>query len=175
MLEQGVIQPTKSAWGSSLVLVVKKTGDWRLCIDYRAVNRVTKKEAYPMPLIDDMLNSVGQSSWFCLIDLKSAYWQIPMEESLICKTTFSTQKGHYEFTRMPFGLRLQLLPFRLGQMKYYERWPISTKPIWTISSVTAIPLKIVVRIYDECCRSWWMHVYWPLSRSASSSCRNCHS
>lgn len=92
--------------------MIKKTGDWRLCIDYRALNRVTKNEAYRMPLVDDMLNSVGQSSWFCLIDLKSAYWQIPMEESSICETVFSTQKGHYEFTRMPFGLSFAAFTFQ---------------------------------------------------------------
>lgn len=57
-----------------------------------------------MPFVEDMLNAAGQSSWFCLLDLKSAYWQIPMENSSICKTVFSTQQGHYEFVRMPFEL-----------------------------------------------------------------------
>lgn len=85
------------------MLVAKKSGDWRLCIDYRPLNKITKPESYPMPLIEDMLNSVGNSRWFCLIDHRSAYWQIPMAEDSICKTAFSTKAGHYEFLRMPFG------------------------------------------------------------------------
>lgn len=72
MLALGIIRESRSPWGASAVLVTKKTGDWRLCIDYRALNRVTKKESYPIPLIDDMLNAVGSSSWFSLIDLRSA-------------------------------------------------------------------------------------------------------
>lgn len=86
------------------MLVTKKTGDWRLCIDFRTLNKLTRKESYPMSLVDDMLNAAGQSSWFCLLDLQSAYWQIPMEETSIPKTAFSTSQGHYEFVRMPFGL-----------------------------------------------------------------------
>lgn len=112
MLALGIIRESRSPWGASAVLVTKKTGDWRLCVDYRALNRVTKKESYPIPLIDDMLNAVGRSSWFTLIDLRSAYWQIPMERTSICKTAFSTQKGHYEFLRMPFGLVWAVLRFQ---------------------------------------------------------------
>lgn len=104
MLALGVIRESRSPSGASAVLVMKKTGDWHLCVDYRAMNFIMLKESYPIPLIDDMINIVGQFSWFTLIDLKSAYWQIPMEASSICKTAFSTQKGHYEFLRMPFGL-----------------------------------------------------------------------
>lgn len=73
---------------------------------------MTLKASYPIPLIDDMLNAVGQSSWFNLIDLRSAYWQIPMEASSIEKTAFTTQKGHYEFLRMPFGLVWAVLRFQ---------------------------------------------------------------
>lgn len=112
MLALGIIRESRSPWGASAVLVTKKTGDWRLCVDYRALNRITKKESYPIPLIDDMLNAVGRSSWFTLIDLRSAYWQIPMEQTSICKTAFSTQKGHYEFLRMPFGLVWAVLRFQ---------------------------------------------------------------
>lgn len=78
-----------------------------------------------MPLIEDMLNSVGQSQWFCLIDLKSAYWQVPMEVNSICKTAFSTQKGHYEFIRMPFGLVFAVFKFQGladGVLKEIRDW-----------------------------------------------------
>lgn len=102
MLELGIIRESRSHWGASAVLLTKKTGYWRLfCIHYRALNRVTKKESYPIPLVDDMLNAVGQFTWFNLIDLRSASWKIPMEASSIGKTAFTTQKGHYEFLRMP--------------------------------------------------------------------------
>lgn len=112
MLALGIIRESRSPWVASAVLVTKKTGEWRLCMDYQALNRVTKKESYPIPLIDDMLNAVGRSFWFTLIDLRTAYWQIRMEQSSICKTAFSTQKGHYEFLRMPFGLVWAVLRFQ---------------------------------------------------------------
>lgn len=64
MLKMGIIRESRSPWGSSPVLVTKKTGEWRLCIDYRPINRITKREAYPMPLVEDMLNAAGQSKWF---------------------------------------------------------------------------------------------------------------
>lgn len=104
LVGQGIVQESKSPWGTSTVLVAKKDGEWRLCIDFRALNKITQDEPYPMPIVEELVNDVGKSSWFCLLDLRSAYRQVPMEEESIPKTAFSTRQGHYEFLRMAMGL-----------------------------------------------------------------------
>jgi len=104
MLQQGVIQPSSSPWSSPIVMVKKKNGAWRFCIDFRKVNSVTHKDAYPLPRIDATLDSLAGSSYFTTLDLASGYWQIEMEETDKEKTAFSTPQGHFEFNVMPFGL-----------------------------------------------------------------------
>ncbi len=104
MLELGVIKPTVSPWSSPIVLVKKKDGSIRFCVDLRQVNAVTKKDAYPLPNINDCLGSLSGSEFFCTLDLASGYWQVAVAPDDIEKTAFSTHRGQFAFTRMPFGL-----------------------------------------------------------------------
>ena len=104
MLQDGVIRPSTSPWSSPIVMVRKKDGAWRFCIDFRKLNDVTHKDAYPLPRIDETLESLSGSTLFTTLDLASGYWQVELEEADKEKTAFSTAEGHFEFNVMPFGL-----------------------------------------------------------------------
>ena len=104
MLAIGIIQESNSAWSSPTVLVKKKDGTTRFCIDYRRLNQATKVDAYPLPHIEDSLNTLGGARFFCSLDLASGYWQVEMDAADREKTAFVTQGGLYEFRVMPFGL-----------------------------------------------------------------------
>ena len=104
MLDNKLIRPSDSPWTSPVVLVRKKNGKLRFCVDYRKLNAITKKDAYPLPRIDEMLNALAGSSWFSTLDLASGYWQVAMEPRDREKTAFITRYGIYEFNVMPFGL-----------------------------------------------------------------------
>ena len=104
MLKKGIIRKSKSPWSSPVVFVPKKGGEIRFCIDYRKLNKVTKKDNHPLPRIDEMLDKFEGSQWFSSIDLASAYWQVEMDERDIEKTAFITSEGLYECLVMPFGL-----------------------------------------------------------------------
>ena len=104
MLKRNVIEPSNSAWSSPIVLVSKKDGSTRFCVDYRKLNDVTIKDAYPLPRIDECLDSLSESKWFSCMDLNSGFWQIGMDPADKHKTAFSTSQGLYQFTVMPFGL-----------------------------------------------------------------------
>ena len=105
MLENDIIELSKSEWSSPCLLVPKKDGTKRFCVDYRKLNAVTHTEQWPIPRIQDILDRLAGSKWFTAWDLTSGYWQIMMDESSKDKTAFSTPDGHYQFKRMPFGLK----------------------------------------------------------------------
>ena len=104
MMKKEVISPSKSPWASPVVLVTKKDGSTRFCIDYRKVNDVTRKDAYPIPRVDDTLDTLAGSTWFSMLDLKNGYWQVEVAEEHREKTAFCTQEGLFEFNVIPFGL-----------------------------------------------------------------------
>ena len=104
MLKAGVIEPATSEWASPVVLITKKDGSIRFCVDYRKLNALTVKDSYPLPRMDECLDSLGDATIFSTLDCNSGYWQIPIEERDRDKTAFVTHCGVHRFKRMPFGL-----------------------------------------------------------------------
>ena len=104
MLEAGVIRPSRSPYSFPIVVVGKKDGSKRFCVDYRKLNEITKKIAWPLAHIDDLLATLGKAKYFTTLDLKSGYWQVKMAEEDIEKTAFTCHRGLFEFNLMSFGL-----------------------------------------------------------------------
>ncbi|KAH9078114.1 hypothetical protein Ae201684P_019215 [Aphanomyces euteiches] len=100
----GLIRPSKSPWASPVLMIRKPDGSIRFCIDYRRLNKVTVKDSYPMPRIDDLLDVLGRAKLFSTMDIASGYWNVPMAKESIEKTAFTCKYGLYEWLVMPFGL-----------------------------------------------------------------------
>nr|GFB98879.1 putative reverse transcriptase domain-containing protein [Tanacetum cinerariifolium] len=94
---KGFIRPSSSPWGSPVLFVKKKDGSFRICIDYRELNKLTVKNRYPLPRIDDLFDQLQRTSVYSKIDLRSSYHQLRIREEDITKTAFRTRYGHYKF------------------------------------------------------------------------------
>ncbi|CAL1388171.1 unnamed protein product [Linum trigynum] len=122
LLDKGFIRPSVSPWGAPVLFVKKKDGTLRLCIDYRRINKVTVKNKYPLPRIDDLFDQLQGSKVFSKIDLRSGYHQLKVAEEAIPKTAFRTRYGHYEFLVMPFGLTNAPAAFMALMNKVFQEY-----------------------------------------------------
>ncbi|KMQ82622.1 gag-pol fusion protein [Lasius niger] len=105
MLEEGYIEPSESPWAAPIVLVKKKNGDTRFCVDYRGLNNVTKSDSFPLPLIQSIVQRVGQATTWSTLDLAAGYWQVRVAPEDRPKTAFVTPHGTFQYCVMPFGLK----------------------------------------------------------------------
>ena len=99
-----MIRPSPSPWASPVTPAPKRDGSIWFCVDLRRVNDVTKKDRYPLPLIQDIFDQLGGSCVYSTLDLRAGFWQLPVVEGDIPKTAFQCHRGHYEFLKLPFGL-----------------------------------------------------------------------
>ena len=104
LLDNQLIRPSCSPYGSPVLFVKKKSGELRMCIDFRALNNITIKNKYPLPRVDELLDQLSTGRYFSKLDLTSGYWQVRIKDNDIPKTAFRTRYGHFEFMVMPFGL-----------------------------------------------------------------------
>jgi len=104
LLQNDMIKASVSLFASPVLLVKNKTGDWRLCVDYRRLNALTVKDKFPLPVIDEFMDELAGSKWFTSLDMRSGFHQIRMKEADQYKTAFQTHHGHFEYKVMPYGV-----------------------------------------------------------------------
>jgi len=112
MLADNVIEPTTSEWSSPLFLVPKKNGEMRPVVDFRKLNQITKTEVFPIPQMEDYFDALGSSAYFTTLDLKSGYWQVPLDPDSRVKTAFTCPLGNYQFCVLPYGLKNAPIQFQ---------------------------------------------------------------
>ena len=154
LLAQGFIQPSASPYGAPILFVPKKDGRWRMCIDYRALNKQTVKDQFPLPRIDSLLERLGKAKVFTKLDLASGYHQIAMEETSVQKTAFRTNRGHFEFIVMPFGLCNAPATFQRLMNKVFAD---------NLDKFIAVYLDDIL-IFSTSLEEHWAHLRWALTR-----------
>ena len=122
MCEQGIVQPSRSPWASPVVLVPKKDGSLRFCVDFRRLNLITRKDVYPLPKVDDIFDTLCGAHYFTSLDLASGYWQVELDKDAREKSAFTTYHSLYEFIRMPFGLSNTPPTFQRVMQAVYISW-----------------------------------------------------
>ena len=105
MLKNGIVEPSQSEWSSPCILVPKADGSYRFCTDFRKVNAVSKSDSFPLPRIEDCIDSIGQAQYVSKFDLLKGYWQVPLTRRAKEISAFVTPDGLYQYTVMPFGMR----------------------------------------------------------------------
>ena len=114
MIDEGIVEPSTSPWNSPLFLVPKKDGDFRPVVDFRQLNRCTASQRFPLPVLTDLLQSLGENnSIFSSLDLMSGFWQVPLAKESQPLTAFSTEKGHFQYLRLPMGLKNSPICFQI--------------------------------------------------------------
>ena len=164
MLTSGQIEPSDSPWSSPVVLVTKKDGGSRFCVDYRRLNDVTVKDAYPLPRIDDTLDMLVGKLWFSTLDLASGYWQVSLSQEARVKTTFATHSGLFQFRVMPFGLcnapaTFERLMDRVLQGLRWSRCLVYLDDIISFGSTFDSALANLTLIYERL-RSYGLCHFW---------------
>ncbi|UYV75410.1 K02A2.6-like [Cordylochernes scorpioides] len=136
MLSEGIIKPSNSAFASLCIVIPKKNGDYRLCVDYRKINDETLLDPFPFPRIEDIINVFGGCRFFSKLDLKDGFWQLGISENTRKYTAFVTPSGHYEFSKLPFG---------------WKNSPAKFQRIMTTILEDLLNEKVVAYIDDICC------------------------
>ncbi|GKB16509.1 putative reverse transcriptase domain-containing protein, partial [Tanacetum coccineum] len=157
--DKGFIRPSSSPWGAPVLFVKKKDGSFRMCIDYRELNKLTIKNRYPLPRNDDLFDQLQGSRHFSKIDIRSGYHQLRVQEDDIPKTAFRTRYGHFKFTIMPFGLTnaqtvfidmMNRIPSKIKAVKNWEA-PKSPKEVWSLLSLAGYYQTIAKGFQETLC------------------------